>query len=91
MADRGRSGLSARASERALERWLFCSGSSGDKQTVAADLSFAVELKVVFFFTLGFLLELLPLPFSHWFLFASSLMRPQGGVLCLQMESLIGL
>jgi len=41
---------SERASEKALERWLLCSGSSGDKQRVAADLSFAVELKVFFFF-----------------------------------------
>ncbi len=90
MADRGRRRLSARASEKALERWLLCSGSSGDKQRVAADLSFAVELKV-FFLCFGFLLELLPLPFYHWFLFASFLMRPQSGILCLQMESLIGL
>ncbi len=42
---------SERASEKALERWLLCSGSSGDEQRVAADLSFfAVESKVFFFF-----------------------------------------
>ncbi len=37
-----------RASEGVLERWLLCSDSSGDKQRVAPDLSFAVELKVFF-------------------------------------------
>ncbi len=45
----------------AFERWLLCNGSSGDKQKVAADLCFDVELKVFFF--LGFLLELLRLSF----------------------------
>ncbi len=58
VVDSERSRLSARASEGALEwtsegtleRWLLCSGSNGDKQGVAANLSFAMELKVFFFF-----------------------------------------
>jgi hypothetical protein len=71
-----------RTSEQALERWLLCNDNNGDKQKVAADLSFVVELKGFFFFFLGFLLELLPLPLSHWFLFASFFMRPHSGILC---------
>jgi hypothetical protein len=31
-----------------LERWLLCTGNSDDKQRLAPDLSFAVELKVFF-------------------------------------------
>jgi len=48
--DRGQSTLSAQAIKGALERWHLCSGSSDDKQRVAVDLSFAVELKVFFLF-----------------------------------------
>jgi hypothetical protein len=32
----------------ALERWLLCIGNNGNKQKVALDISFAVELKVFF-------------------------------------------
>jgi hypothetical protein len=65
VVDHKRRRLSAQASEGALEQWLLCSGISGDKQSVALDLSFVMELKVFLIFFLGFLLELLPLPFSH--------------------------
>jgi hypothetical protein len=46
VVDRERSKLSARVSEGALEQWLLCSGNNSDKQRVAPDLSFAMELKV---------------------------------------------
>jgi hypothetical protein len=36
-------------SEGTLEQWLLGSGNNGDKQRVAANLSFAMELKVLFF------------------------------------------
>jgi hypothetical protein len=50
VGDHGQSKLSARASKGALERWFLCNTNSGDKQRVDSNLSFIMELKVLFLF-----------------------------------------
>jgi hypothetical protein len=67
----------------------LCNCSNGDKQRVAQDLSFVVELKV-FFKKIPWLSTGASSPsFLSLVSFASFFSRPQSGILCLQMESLI--